>query len=218
MFGAGGGALRSLVLIFLGVELQFEKLGQIARRSAPSASTPARSKRNLNLPESGFGAQQELQGLLLVGNGVLPLLLLQLLRGRRHGLRRGDHILLEIADGLHFIGQLAGLQATGKRDGLIAQGGLGLRQQFGDVGGLLLRGVLIDLLFESLGDDLLFALGDFGGRIATTTAPSSAARGLRLRKLALKRVRLDEHHVGVGFRAAILGGSVDAHQIALESV
>jgi hypothetical protein len=49
----------------------------------------------------------------------------------------GDHILLEVADGLHFIGQLAGLQAAGKRDRLIAQSGLGLRQQLGDIGGLL---------------------------------------------------------------------------------
>ncbi len=133
-------ALLGLVLILLGIELEIEERGQIARRAASTAASAAlRSKRNLNLPEGGFGAQQELQSLLLVGNGVLPLLLLQLLRGRRHGLGRGDHILLEIADGLHFIGQLASLQAAGKRDGLIAQSGLGLRQQLGDIGGLLLR-------------------------------------------------------------------------------
>ena len=134
-------ALLGLVLILLGIELEIEERGQIARRAASTAAstTAARSERNLNLPEGGFGAQQVLQSLLLVGNGVLPLLLLQLLRGRRHGLGGGDHILLEVADGLHFIGQLAGLQAAGKRDGLIAQGGLGLRQQLGDVGGLLLR-------------------------------------------------------------------------------
>ena len=136
---AGRGLLR-LVLIFLGIELEIEERSQIARRAASAASTAAaRSERNLNLPEGGFGAQQELQSLLLVGNGVLPLLLLQLLRGRRHGFGGGDHILLEVADGLHFIGQLAGLQAAGKRDGLIAQSGLGLGQQLGDVGGLLLR-------------------------------------------------------------------------------
>ena len=188
-----------------------------APRRPPAASTPAaRSERNLNLPEGGFGAQQELQSLLLVGDGVLPLLLLQLLRGRRHGGGGGDHILLEVADGLHFIGQLARLQAAGKRDGLIVQGGLRLRQQLGDVGGLLLGRVLVALLFEGGGDDFLLPLRDLRGLIASAPASTaaSAARLLRLRKLALKRVGLDEHHVGVGFGVGVLGGGVDAHQIA----
>ncbi len=127
----------------------------------------------------------------------------------------GDHILLEIADGLHFIGQLAGLQAAGKRDGLIVQSGLGLGQQLGDVGGLLLGRVLVALLFEGGGDDLLLALRDLRGLIASAPASAaSTARLLRLRKLALKRVGLDEHHVGVGFGVGVLGGGVDADQIA----
>jgi hypothetical protein len=126
----GGGRRRGLpglVLVLFGIEFQIEQGSQIARRaaSASSAATPAAgSKRNLDLPEGGLGAQQGLQSLLLIGQGVLPLFLLQLLRGRRHGCGGGHHILLKIADGLHFIGQLAGLQAAGKRNGLIAQGGL----------------------------------------------------------------------------------------------
>ena len=127
----------------------------------------------------------------------------------------GEHILLEVADGLHFIGQLAGLQAAGKRDGLIAQGGLGLGQQLGDVGGLLLGRVLVSLLFEGGGYDFLLPLRDLRGLIAAaTTAAAPAARLLRLRKLALKRVGLDEHHIGVGFGVGVLGGGVDANQIA----
>ena len=216
LFGAARRGLPRLVLIFLGIQFEFEKAGQIARRAAASTASALRSKRNLNSPERGFSAQQGLQRLLFVGDGVLPLLLLQLLRGRLHGLRRREHILLEIADGLHFIGQLAGLQAAGKRDGLIAQGGLRLGQQLRDVGGLLLGGVLVALLFEGGGNDFLLALRDLGRRIApaSTTSASAATAHLRLRKLALKRVGLDEHHVGVGFGVGVLGGGVDAHQVA----
>ena len=215
--GSRRGLLR-LVLIFLGIELEIEERRQIARRAASTAAsaTALLSERNLNLPEGGFRAQQELQSLLLVGDGVLPLLLLQLLRGRRHGLGRGDHVLLEVADGLHFIGQLARLQAAGKRDGLIVQSGLRLRQQLRDVGGLLLRRVLVALLFERGGDDFLLALRDLRGLIALPAAASTTAPAtlLRLRKLALERVGLDEHHVGVGFGVGVLGGGVDADQIA----
>src|SRR5258708_30069003 len=47
-------------------------------------------------------------------------------------------------------------------------------------------------------------------------APAAAAapRLLRLRKLALKRVGLDEQHIGVGFSVGVLGGGVDTNQIA----
>ena len=111
--GRRSGLLR-LVLVFLSIEFEIEQTSQIARGAATTTSTTAPSQRNLNLPESSFGAQQRLQCLLLVGNRVLPLLLLQLLGGRRHRFGGGDHILLEGIDGLYFIGQLAGLQAAGK--------------------------------------------------------------------------------------------------------
>ena len=150
LFGAGSARSAGSRIDFSRYRARDRRGGQIARRAAAPSASALRSKRNLNLPEGGFGAQQGLQSLLLVGDGVLPLLLLQLLRGRRHGFGGGDHILLEVADGLHFIGQLAGLQAAGKRDGLIVQGGLGLGQQLGDVGGLLLGRVLVALLFEGL--------------------------------------------------------------------
>ena len=90
-------------------------------------------------------------------------------------------------------------------------------QQLGDVGGLLLGGVLVSLLLERLRDDFLLPLGDLRGLIplATATAASSTTAGLlRLRKLALKRVGLDEHHVGAGFGVGVLSGGVDADQIA----
>src|SRR4029079_17160649 len=105
LFGGGRRRLAGFVLILLCIALEIEEARQVARRSATAASTSAGgSECNLNLPESGFGAQQKLQGFLLVGDGVLPFLLLQLLRGRLHGGGGGEHILLEIADGLHFIG------------------------------------------------------------------------------------------------------------------
>ena len=106
LFGRRGRARLRVILILLGIEFQIEKAGQIARRTAatPAASTAAGTKRNLNLPESSLRAQQELQSLLLVRNRVLPLLLLQLLLRRRHRFGGGDHILLEVADGLHFVG------------------------------------------------------------------------------------------------------------------
>ena len=168
----------------------------------PPPPPPPRSERDLNLPERGFGAQQELQRLLLVRNRVLPFLLLQLLRGRLHGCGRRDHVLLEIADGLHFIGQLARLKRPESVTRLIVQSGLRLRQQLGNFGGLLLRRVLVALLFERRGDDFLLALRDLRGRIAAaaTAATAASAARLRLRKLALERIGLDEHHIGVGLR------------------
>ena len=57
LFGGGSSGLAGLVLIFLGIELKIEEAGQIAGRAAPAATASARSKRNLNLPEGGFGAQ-----------------------------------------------------------------------------------------------------------------------------------------------------------------
>ncbi len=97
--------------------------------------------------------------------------------------------------------------------------GLRLGQQFGYVRSLLLSGVLVAVLFESLRDDLLLALRDLLGVVASTAASTttSAATALGLRKLALERVGLDKHHIGVGFGAGgigVLRGGVDADQIA----
>ena len=103
LFGSRRRRLPGFILIFLGIEFEIEEARQIARRAATTASA-ASSKCDLNLPEGGFRAQQELQSLLLVRNGVLPFLLLQLLRGRLHGGGGREHGFLEIADGLHFIG------------------------------------------------------------------------------------------------------------------
>src|SRR5580658_1071805 len=74
LFGGSRGGLAGLVLILLGVQFQIEEARQVARRTA-SAAPAAPAKRNLDLPEGRFGAQQKLQCLLLVGDGVGPLLL-----------------------------------------------------------------------------------------------------------------------------------------------
>ena len=68
LFGGSSG-LAGLILILLGIEFEIEKRGEIARSAAATTpSAAAASERNLNLPERGFGAQQVLQGLLLVGD------------------------------------------------------------------------------------------------------------------------------------------------------
>ena len=161
LFGGGRGGLPRLVLVLFGIEFEIEKGGQIPCRSATATAataTAALSKGNLNLAEGGLGAQQGLERLLLVGDGLLPLLLLQLLGGGRHGFGSREHLLLEFAYSLHLIGQFARFQAPGECDGLVVEGGLGLRKQLRDFGRLLRGAVLIGLLFEGLGDDLLFAL------------------------------------------------------------
>ena len=127
---------------------------------------------------------------------------------------RDQHILLEVADRMHFVGQFAGLQAARQRHRLIVQGGLGLRQELGDFGSLLGSRILVSLMLESRRDDFLLALRDLRSLIPSTPASATPAARLRLRKLALVRVGLDEQPVGVGFRVGILSGGVDADQIA----
>src|ERR1019366_8425008 len=101
------GRLRGFVLILFSVEFQIEKAGQIAPRSSarsPSAAS-AIAKRHLNLAEGGLGSKQMLQGLLLVGKGILPFLLLQFFSGGTHGVGRSVHVFLEAAEFLIFLGQ-----------------------------------------------------------------------------------------------------------------
>jgi hypothetical protein len=61
------GCLAGLVLIFLRIQFEVEKAGEIAARRTPSATASSRSERHLNLAERGFGAKQVLQGFLLFG-------------------------------------------------------------------------------------------------------------------------------------------------------
>ena len=158
--GSAGGLLR-LVLILLGVELEIEQAGEIAPGSAarPAASALA-AKRHLNLAEGGLGPQQMLERFLLAGHGLLPLLLLQLLRGRAHGLGRRLHLFHETVEFLICLGQFAALQAAGERQRLIAQLGLHVGEEFRGFGGFLLRRFLVAQLLPGFGDDFFFALGD----------------------------------------------------------
>ena len=78
-WSADDGGLLRLVLVLLGVELEIEQAGEIAARAAAAtAAATAGAERHLDLAERRLGAQQMLQRLLLVGDGVLPLLLLEL--------------------------------------------------------------------------------------------------------------------------------------------
>ena len=84
--------------------------------------------------------------------------------------------------------------------------------------GLRLGGLVIvfALLPPRGGDDLFFALGDFG-LIALAAAPAATAATaglLRLREFALEGIGLNEEHVAASFGVRVLCGGVDADQIA----
>ena len=69
---------------------------------------------------------------------------------------------------------------------------------------ILGRSGLVVLLLPGCGNQLFLALGDFGlvtALTASTTTAASAAALLRLRKLALERIDLDE---GISVRASLL--------------
>src|SRR5260370_49348 len=81
--------------------------------SAPPAPATAANRR-LTLAERGLGAQQVLQGLLLVGKSLLPFLLLQFFGGRSHGVGGRVHVLHKTVKFLVFLGQLAALHTPGQ--------------------------------------------------------------------------------------------------------
>ncbi len=56
LLGTTGRGLPGLVLIFLGIQLQFEEAGQIAGGATASSAAALGSERNLNSPEGGFGS------------------------------------------------------------------------------------------------------------------------------------------------------------------
>ena len=122
--------LVCFVLIFLRIQFEVEKAGEIAARRAATATASSGSERYLNLAESSLGAKQVLQGSLFIGERVGPFQLLQLLRCGTHGRGGGTHILLEITELLIRVAQFAPLQAASQRERLIAQLGLHAGEEF----------------------------------------------------------------------------------------
>ncbi len=209
--------LRGLVLILLGVHLEIEEAGQVA---AGAASTPSASalltEGDLNLAEGRLRPQQSLERLLLVGQSVLPGLLLEFFGRGNHGPRRHLHILLEAGKLLIGRTQSAALHARGERKHLLAQRGLRLRQRLAYVRGVGRSRRLIVLLLPGGGDQFFFAPRDVGlvaGTLPTSTAAASASL-LRLRELALKRVHLDEADVCLRLLMTIFSGRIQADDVA----
>ncbi|HLY65932.1 MAG TPA: hypothetical protein VKU60_10395, partial [Chloroflexota bacterium] len=164
--------LTGLVLVFFGIQLEIEEAGQVAAGSATPSAASACSKGHGDLAEGGFGAQQVLEGLLLVGDSVIPLLLVKVIAGRAHGLGGCVHIVLKFAKLLISVRQFTLLQAARKGEGLIAQLGLHAGEEITGLSSGLLGGGLVALLLPGGGDNLLLALGDLGlvvGAGATTT-------------------------------------------------
>ena len=176
LLARGARGLRRFVLILFRVQLQIEQARKVAPRAAArSSSTAGAAERHLNLAECGFRAQQILQGFLFARQRVLPLLLLQLLRGRAHRSGCRVHVLHETIELFILLGQFAALHAPGKRSCLFAEFGLHSGKKFRGIGGFLLRGFLVTLMLPGFGDDFFFALGDVVLIVhsAATSAPSS---------------------------------------------
>src|SRR5204862_2399047 len=137
--------------------------------------------------------------LLLVGNGVLPLLLLELLRGRVHGLGRRGHLLLKRAELAVLPGELSRLESAREGKRLVAERGLSVRQELRGFGGLFHGRLFIAKLLERPGNHFLFTPGALRGIAALVDAPSSiipaAALLLVLREFPFDVNDLDEHHV-----------------------
>ena len=205
------GGLRLLalfVLVLLGIQLQIEEAFHVARGAAAAAATAAAAllaEGHLDIAERGFGAQQVLQRLLLGRQRVLPLGALQLVGGRTHGLHGLFHVVDEALEGIAGVFQLAGLHAVGQRLGLVAQFGLharpGTRRSRRRCpwrpAPLIWFQVAVMISFCRC--EIWFCC------LVAAAAAAAAARLLRLRVVALERLRLDEEHVGAGGRARVLG-------------
>ena len=121
------------------------------------------------------------------------------------------------------VAQFAGFQAAGKRDGLIAKLGLHAGEELGVFHAFLFGGLVIGiaLLLPGRGDDLFFALGDFGLIALAAASAASAAPAaslLRLREFALEGIGLDKEHIRARFRTGVLGRGVDADNVARDEL
>ena len=118
----GGPLLARFVLVLLEVQLEIEHVFEIAPAAA-SATAPAAAaaEGDLDLAESGLGAQNMLQRALLGGQGLAPALRFELSGGRVHVGGGLVHVLREAVEFLVDAGKLATAHAPGERLRLVAQ-------------------------------------------------------------------------------------------------
>ena len=212
--------LHAFVLVLLRVQLEIEEPFEIARgavhsTASASAASALAAHGHLDVAERGFGAQQELQRLLLWRQRILPLGGLQLVDGRLHGRCGLFHIRYEALKRIARFVQLAALHALRQRRRLVLQ----LRLNAGKERRILLlraAGALPPGLIPRGGDDLLLPLRNLVLLVGIAAAPSAAAATvlLRLRVVALERLRLYEEHVGLRLRPRVVRRGVNAHHIA----
>ena len=166
--------MSGLILIFFGIELKVKKTRQVAP-GAGAASAALVTEGHFNAAKRGLGAQQALQRLLLVWNGLRPLLLLQSFRRRIHCLRSSFHILLKAVELLIFLRQLTAGEAACQRKRLAAQFGLYTGEKLAGFGHFLPGSFLIAPLLPGCRDDLFLPLGDLV-LIAQLAAASAAVQ------------------------------------------
>src|ERR1700723_4151108 len=209
----GGCRLRCLVLIFFCIQLQSEETGQIASSAAAtSTATALLSEGDLNLPEGRLSTQQPLKRLLFQWNGIFPLHALQPICRRSHCLGCGLHVFVE-AGKLFVRGrEITALDASREREHLVAQLLLCIGEELSCHSGVFRSCDLVILLLPGRSDQLLLAFRDFGLVVLsppTSTTPAAAL--LRLRKLALKRVGLNETDLCTRLSVSVLRCCVEAH-------
>ncbi len=127
--------LRGFVLILLRIQFKIEKAGQVAARTAASATTTASllAERHLYFAEGGFCAQQILQSFLLCRDGVVPLHLLQLVGRRSHSRSGRLHVVPEAVEFLIGRRQIPAIHARGQGQCLFLQLALHPREELARV-------------------------------------------------------------------------------------
>src|SRR5579872_1996020 len=212
----GARRLLRFVLVLLGIQLQVEKVRQIAAGilSAASATAATLAAGYLNVAERRHGARKVLKRLVLGLQRVRPLLVFQLVRRRSHFSRGRFHFLGEALEILIFRRELASRGALGHRLGLIFQLGLHFGQILGVFGvGLSVLAATIEVMRRR--DNLLLALGDLAGIVLLPAAATAAsATLLRLRKVALIGLRLDKRNVADRLRASVIRRGIHRDDIA----
>ena len=144
----------------------------------------------------------------------MPLHLLQLVGGRRHGRGSGLHVVPKAVEFLIGRRQIPAVHARCERQGLFLQLALHTGKELARFRRVFGRGALVVLPLPGCGDQLFLAFGDVGLASHPAAATAAATHLLRLRELALERVCLDKRHVGARFRMSILGRGIKANQVS----